>query len=183
MGNAEYTSQGEVIKTDLEVSKKGGLLDRDGKKINQRGYFLDAKGNIIDNKGGICFQKKLISKDGNLPLVFRPVINFDEERRYSVFIIPRSDRAQIMENQIIDSQGNEEQEFQVKIDVGTKNKMYATASNFGRTLASNEMGLGTQVDYKSQTGAESPIQNTNSGWRKKSNMMKRLSLDLPEAFG
>ena len=88
-----------------------------------------------------------------------------------------------MENQIIDSHGNEEQEFQVKIDVGTKNKMYATASGFGRTLASNDMGLGTQVDYKSHTGEESPTQNTNSGWRKKSNMMKRLSLDLPEAFG
>ena len=93
MGNAEYTPQGELVKTDLEVGKKGGLLDRDGKKINQRGYFLDAKGNIVDNKGGICFVKKLISKDGNLPLVFRPVTNFDEERRYSVFIIPRSDRA------------------------------------------------------------------------------------------
>ena len=65
-----------------------------------------------------------------------------------------------MENPILDSQGNDEQEFQVKIDVGTKNKMYKTANGFGTTIGSND--LITQVDYKSNTGEESPVQKTGS---------------------
>ena len=86
-----------------------------------------------------------------------------------------------MEDPILDTNGNEEQEFQVKIDIGSKSKMYSTATNFGKSLATND--LATQVDYKSNTGEESPVQKSGSPWRNKSNKMKRLSLDLPEAFG
>ena len=86
--------------------------------------------------------------------------NFDEERRYSVFIIPRQDRATIMEDPIQDTNCKEEQEFQVKIDVASKNKMYSTATNFGKSLATND--LVTQVDYKSNGGEESPAHKTGS---------------------
>ena len=38
--------------------------------------------------------------------------------------------------------------------------MYKTANGFGTTLGSND--LVTQVDYKSNSGEESPVQKTGS---------------------
>ena len=91
-------------------------------------------------KGNTCFPKKLLAKDGNLPLVFRPVHNFDEERRYSVTIIPRATKPEIIEEGILESLGNSEQDFQVKIEVAGKPKMYATGQAFAKGLSGSEEG-------------------------------------------
>ena len=82
-----------ILQTRYGVDlSKGVVLDEDGKHVNKCGFLLDKKSNIIDVKGNKCFGKKLLTKDHMIPIVFRPVKNFDEERRYSVTIIPRLDK-------------------------------------------------------------------------------------------
>ena len=130
--------------------------------------------------------KKLLAKDGNLPLVFRPVHNFDEERRYSVTIIPRAIKPEIIEEGRLESLGNSEQDFQVKIEVAGKAKMYATGTAFAKGLSGSDDG-GTAIEYASASKAmedqePSPSVTSPNEWRRKSNRMKRLSLDLPEAI-
>ena len=95
--------------------------------------------------------KKLLTKDGNVPLVFRPVHNFDEERRYSVTIIPRVTKPEIIEDAVLDSLGNSEQDFQVKIEVSGKPKMYATGTAFAKSLCSSDGG--TEIEYASASKA------------------------------
>ena len=55
----------------LEKNLHGWLLDREGKRVNQRGYFCDEEGNIIDKKGKIMFSRDILDLDGEIPEVFR----------------------------------------------------------------------------------------------------------------
>ena len=64
--------------------------------------------------------------------------------------------------------------------------MYATGTGFAGSLASSE---GTEIEYASKTKESNLSMSTKAGkamtsseWRRRSNHMKRLSLDLPEAI-
>lgn len=50
--------------------KKGEFIDSDGNTVNAKGYLIDSNGNIIDKRGDLVFKNFLLSKDGDIPVVF-----------------------------------------------------------------------------------------------------------------
>ena len=67
--------------------------------------------------------------------------------------------------------------------------MYATARGFTETNESSKIGSEVEYESKAQKSANSMstkagkmMSKTQTDWKRKSNHMKRLSLDLPEAI-
>jgi hypothetical protein len=67
-GSFEMDPLGNPI---LERGPSGELLDRDGKRVNQRGYLVDKDGNVIDKMGKKMFEKEVLDSEGEIPKVFR----------------------------------------------------------------------------------------------------------------
>ena len=55
----------------LDKNSKGELIDRDGRRVNERGYLIDSAGNVIDKNGKAMFDKETLDKEGEIPKVFR----------------------------------------------------------------------------------------------------------------
>jgi len=51
--------------------KKGEFFDQDGNRVNKKGYLVDNRGNVIDRKGDLVFKKSILTKEGEIPKVFR----------------------------------------------------------------------------------------------------------------
>lgn len=66
-GDFNYDKNGRpVIKKD----GSGGFSDKRSSKVSSRGYRIDSNGNMIDNHGRKKFDKKQMTKDGDLPKLF-----------------------------------------------------------------------------------------------------------------
>ena len=55
----------------LEKDGQGNLIDRKGRRVNQRGYLIDEEGNIIDKRGRKMFDRVILTSDGEIPKIFR----------------------------------------------------------------------------------------------------------------
>jgi hypothetical protein len=68
MGDFEMDPLGTPI---LDKNKQGQLIDRDGRRVNERGYLIDPYGNVIDKYGKPMFDKEILDSEGEIPKVFR----------------------------------------------------------------------------------------------------------------
>lgn len=68
LGTFEMDPLGNPI---LDKSSQGELIDRDGRRVNQRGYLIDQSGNVIDKNGKLMFDKEILDGEGEIPKVFR----------------------------------------------------------------------------------------------------------------
>jgi len=56
-GNFEMDPLGNPI---LDKDANGQLVDRDGRRVNQRGYYIDSEGNVVDRRGKKMFDKDIL---------------------------------------------------------------------------------------------------------------------------
>lgn len=68
LGDFEMDPVGNPI---LTKDKNGNLIDREGKRVNEKGYLVDGKGNVVNKNGKLVFEKELLDNDGDIPKVFR----------------------------------------------------------------------------------------------------------------
>jgi len=68
-GDYDTDQNGNAI---LQKDKSGqGYIDKKGRLVNIRGYLIDKSGNIIDIRGKMMFDRIILDRDGEIPIVFR----------------------------------------------------------------------------------------------------------------
>ena len=68
LGTFEMDPAGNPI---LDKNENGELIDRDGRRVNERGYLTDSNGNVIDKNNKVMFDKDILDAEGEIPKVFR----------------------------------------------------------------------------------------------------------------
>lgn len=63
----------------LRQSRGGHYVDNRARLVNQRGFLVDARGNVVDLDGNVMFEKHLLSKEGDLPALFRKQLHTKDE--------------------------------------------------------------------------------------------------------
>jgi hypothetical protein len=75
MGDFRQDIHGNLI---FPKNKNRELVDKIGRRVNQKGFLIDHHGNIIDKKAIKRFDKQQLNKDGNLPSLF----NYEGRKLY-----------------------------------------------------------------------------------------------------
>jgi len=66
MGRYDKDPRGDII---LERNEKGQIVDKKGRRCNDKGYLTDPDGNIVDNKGNRIWDKEHLY-EGEFPKIF-----------------------------------------------------------------------------------------------------------------
>jgi hypothetical protein len=68
-GEFECDDKGDPILDQKDAQEN--LVDKKGRKINEKGYLIDEEKNIVNKKGKFMFDNKVLEPTGDIPKLFR----------------------------------------------------------------------------------------------------------------
>jgi hypothetical protein len=73
MGELDKDRNGNMI---IRRDKDNQMVDKRGRRVNNKGYLIDDMGNVINNEGKIMFERFTLSADNEIPKLF-PFLKFN----------------------------------------------------------------------------------------------------------
>ena len=100
------------------TDEKGRQTDKYGRLVNEKGYLVDEDGNVIDCNGEKVFDKRFLTRDGEIPKIFS-FTKFKREWVEGDFHRDASGRPIIIPNEkgeLVDRQGRPVNQHGMMID-------------------------------------------------------------------